>query len=82
VRTNRPETVKVIMGWVKLNEKDAVRTYELSKEGFSKNGYASDEDLSFEWNILNAAAKKTNVSVAAARDFTILTKVQKELGMQ
>lgn len=82
VRTNRPETVKIIMGWVKLNEKDAARAYELSKEGFSKNGYASDEDLSFEWNILNAAAKKTNVSVAAARDFTILTKVQKELGMQ
>jgi hypothetical protein len=54
----------------------------LSKDGFSSNGYVTDEDLSFEWNILSATAKKTNISVAAARDFSLLKKVQKELGVQ
>jgi NitT/TauT family transport system substrate-binding protein len=82
VRNNRAETIKVIMSWVNLNEKDAARAYDLSKDGFSRNGYVTDDDLSFEWNILNAAAKKTNVSVAAARDFTLLGKVQRELGIQ
>jgi ABC-type nitrate/sulfonate/bicarbonate transport system substrate-binding protein len=82
VRANRADTIKVIMSWVKLNEKDAMRAYDLSKEGFSRNGNASDEDLSNEWNILKEATKKTNVSVASARDFTILRKVQKDLGIQ
>jgi NitT/TauT family transport system substrate-binding protein len=82
VRNNRVETVKTIMSWVKLNEKDAARAYDLSKEGFSKNGNVSDEDLSFEWNLLKEATKKTNVSVTSARDLTILRKVQKELGVQ
>lgn len=82
VRANRADTIKVIMSWVKLNEKDAARAYDLSKEGFSRNGNASDEDLSIEWNLLKEATKKTNVSVASARDFTILGKVQKDLGVQ
>jgi ABC-type nitrate/sulfonate/bicarbonate transport system substrate-binding protein len=82
VRNNRTETIKVIMSWVDLNEKDAARAYDLSKAGFSENGYVTDDDLSFEWKILNATAKKTNVSIAAARDFSLLRKVQKQLGMQ
>ena len=82
VRANRGDTIKVIMSWATLSEKDAARAYDLSKEGFSRNGNASDEDLSIEWNILREATKKTNVSVASARDFTILRKVQKDLGIQ
>jgi hypothetical protein len=82
VRSNRQETVKVTMSWVNLNEKDAARVYDLSKEGFSRDGHVTDNDLSFEWNILKDATKKTNVSIAAAHDFTILKKVQKELGIQ
>jgi ABC-type nitrate/sulfonate/bicarbonate transport system substrate-binding protein len=82
VRNNRQETVKVIMSWVNLNEKDAARVYDLSKEGFSRDGFVTDDDLSFEWNILKEATKKTNVSIAAVHDFTILRKVQKDLGIQ
>ena len=44
--------------------------------------YVTDDDLSFEWNILKEATKKTNVSITAARDFTILRKLQKDLGIQ
>ena len=72
----------MIMSWVNLNEKDAARAYDLSEEGFSRNGYVTDDDLSVEWNILKEATKKTNVSITAARDFTILRKVQKDLGIQ
>ncbi|HEY7164543.1 MAG TPA: ABC transporter substrate-binding protein [Candidatus Binatia bacterium] len=82
VRGNRPETIKTIMSWVKLNEKEAERAYDLSKEGFSRNGNVTDEDLSFEWNLLKEATKKTNVSVSNAYDLTILRKVQRELGVQ
>jgi ABC-type nitrate/sulfonate/bicarbonate transport system substrate-binding protein len=82
VRNNRQETVKVIMSWANLNEKDAARAYDLSEEGFSRNAYVTDNDLSFEWNILKEATKKTNVSITAARDFTILRKLQKDLGIQ
>src|SRR5262245_45746201 len=64
VRANRAETIKIIMSWVKLNEKDAARAYDLSKDGFSRNGNVTDEDLSFEWNLLKEATKKTNVSVS------------------
>ena len=81
VRNNRAETIKVIRSWVDLNEKDAARAYELSKAGFSENGYVTDDDLSFEWKILNATAKKPNTAIAAARDFSLLRKVQKQLGM-
>jgi NitT/TauT family transport system substrate-binding protein len=82
VRTNRTETVKVIMSWVSLGEKDAARAYDLSKEGFSRNGNVSDEDLSIEWNVLREATKKTNISLTTARDFTLLRKAQKDLGVQ
>jgi hypothetical protein len=48
----------MIMSRVNLNEKDAARTYDLSKEGFSRDGYVTDDDLSFEWNILKEARKR------------------------
>jgi ABC-type nitrate/sulfonate/bicarbonate transport system substrate-binding protein len=82
VRTNRTETVKAIMSWVSLGEKDAARAYDLSKEGFSRNGNVSDEDLSIEWNVLRETTKKTNISLTTARDFTLLRKAQKDLGVQ
>ena len=82
VRNNQTETLKVIMAWVNLNEKDAARVYDLSKSGFSKNGTLSDEELSIEWNMIQQETKKTNVPVSVARDLTLLQEVQKELGMQ
>ena len=82
VWTNRTETVKVIKEWVNLDDRDAVRAYDLSRVGFSKNGYASDDDLSIEWNFIQQETKKTTVPVSVARDFTLLAEVQRELGIQ
>jgi NitT/TauT family transport system substrate-binding protein len=46
------ETLRILMDWGRLSEKDAMRTMDLSKAGFSKNGLLSDEDLSIEWNFI------------------------------
>jgi NitT/TauT family transport system substrate-binding protein len=82
VRSNREETVKVIMDWVRLSERDASRAYDLSKAGYSKNGYDSDEDLSIEWDFIQGETKRADVPLSVARDFSLLAEAQKELGIR
>lgn len=82
VRVNRAETVKAIMEWVNLNEREAIRVYDLSKVGFSKNGYASDDDLGIEWEFIQRETKRTQVPISVARDFRLLEDVQRELGIR
>lgn len=82
VQTRREETVKVIMDWVRLNERAAGRVYDLSKAGYSKNGFASDDVLSIEWEFVQQETKRAAVPVSAARDFTLLAEAQAELGFR
>jgi ABC-type nitrate/sulfonate/bicarbonate transport system substrate-binding protein len=81
VRSNRTETVRIIMALANMGEKDAARVYDLSKVGFSANGLLTDEDLSIEWGFIQQETKKTNVPVSVAHDMTLLREVQKELGL-
>ena len=74
------DTVKILMDWTRANEKDALRSLELAKPGFSKNGLLTDEDLSIEWSFIQQQTKKTNVPVSIAHDMTLLREVQRELG--
>jgi len=74
------DTVKILMDWTRANEKDALRSLELAKPGFSKNGLLTDEDLSIEWSFIQQQTKKTNVPVSIAYDMTLLREVQRELG--
>lgn len=82
VRNNRNETVRIIMALANIGEKDAARTYDISKIGFSPNGFVSDDDLGIEWGFIQQETKKTNVPVSVARDLTLLKEVQKELGIE
>ena len=82
VQSRREETVKVIMDWVRLGERDAGRVYDLSKAGFSKNGFASDDDLSIEWEFVQRETRRAAVPVSVARDFKLLGEVQKEMGLR
>ncbi len=82
VRGNRDETVRMIMAMTNINERDAARTYDLSKVGFSANGSVSDDDLSIEWGFIQQETKKTNVPVSVARDMTLLREAQKDLGIE
>jgi NitT/TauT family transport system substrate-binding protein len=82
VRGNRDETVRMIMAMTNINERDAARTYDLSKVGFSANGSVSDDDLSIEWGFIQQETKKTNVPVSVARDLTLLKEAQRELGIE
>ena len=82
VRDNRNETVRIIMALANIGEKDAARTYDISKIGFSPNGFVSDDDLSIEWGFIQQETKKTNVPVSVARDLTLLKEAQRALGIE
>jgi NitT/TauT family transport system substrate-binding protein len=75
------ETVRTLMDWTRSTEKDALRSLELAKPGFSKNGLLTDDDLSIEWSFIQQQTKKTNVPVSIAHDMSLLREAQRELGM-
>lgn len=79
LQSNPGDTVKILMNWTHATEKDALRSLELAKPGFSKNGLLTDEDLSIEWGFLQQQTKKTNVPVATAYDMSLLREVQAEI---
>jgi NitT/TauT family transport system substrate-binding protein len=81
LQTNPKDTVKILMDWTRATEKDALRSLELAKPGFSKNGTLTDDDLSIEWNFIQQQTKKTNVPVSIAHDMSLLREAQRELGM-
>jgi ABC-type nitrate/sulfonate/bicarbonate transport system substrate-binding protein len=81
LQTNPKETTKILMDWTRANEKDAARSLELAKPGFSKNGLLTDEDLSIEWGFIQQQTKKTNVPISVAHDMTLLREVQREMGI-
>ena len=81
LQTNPKDTVKILMDWTRASEKDALRSLELAKPGFSKNGILTDDDLSIEWGFIQQQTKKTNVPVAIAHDMSLLREAQRELGM-
>jgi NitT/TauT family transport system substrate-binding protein len=81
LQTNPRDTVSILMNWTGANEKDALRSLELAKPGFSKNGMVTDEDLSIEWGFIQQQTKKMTVPVSIAHDMTLLREAQRELGM-
>jgi len=81
LQTRSNETSKILMDWTRANEKDALRSLELAKPGFSKNGWLTDDDLSIEWGFIQQQTKKTNMPVSIAYDMSLLREVQREMGM-
>lgn len=81
LQTNPKDTVKILMDWTRATEKDALRSLDLAKPGFSKNGMLTDEDLAIEWGFIQQQTKKTNVPVSIAHDMSLLRETQRELGM-
>lgn len=82
LQTNPKETLKILMGWTGASEKDALRSLELAKPGFSKNAWVGDDDLTLEWSFIQQQTKKANVPVSVAHDMTLLKEAQRELGIQ
>jgi ABC-type nitrate/sulfonate/bicarbonate transport system substrate-binding protein len=81
LQSNPRETVKILMDWTRASEKDALRSLDLAKPGFSKNGMLNDGDLALEWGFIQQQTKKTNVPVSIAHDLSLLREAQKELGI-
>jgi len=82
LQTNPRDTLSILMHWTGANEKDALRSLELAKPGFSKNGMLTDDDLSIEWGFIQQQTKKSNVPVSIAHDMSPLREVQAEMGMR
>ena len=82
LQANAKDTVKTLMAWTRATEKDALRSLELAKPGFSRNGMLTDDDLSIEWNFIQQQTKKTSVPVSIAHDMTLLRDVQTEMGLR
>ena len=81
LQANPNETVKILMDWTHASEKDALRSLDLAKPGFSKNGLLADTDLSIEWGFIQQQTQKTQVPVSVAYDMTLLREVLGQLGM-
>jgi NitT/TauT family transport system substrate-binding protein len=81
LQSNPKDTTKILIDWTRASAKDAARSLELAKPGFSKNGLLTDDDLSIEWGFIQQQTKKTNVPVAIAHDMTLLKEVHRELGI-
>lgn len=82
LQTSPHETIKILMDWTRATEKDAARSLDLAKPGFSKNGLIGDDDLSIEWSFIQQQTKKTGVPVSMAYDMSLLREAQRELGLQ
>src|SRR4030095_5795983 len=52
LQANAKDTVKTLMAWTRATEKDALRSLELAKPGFSRNGMLTDDDLSIQWEFI------------------------------
>src|SRR6266576_2866297 len=81
LQSNPRETVKILMNWTGATEKDALRSLELAKPGFSKNGMLTDDDLGIEWNFIQQQTKKTNVPVSIGHDMTLLREALNDLNI-
>ncbi|HEY1233079.1 MAG TPA: ABC transporter substrate-binding protein [Candidatus Binatia bacterium] len=82
LQTNPRETIGILTHWTGANEKDALRSLELAKPGFSKNGILTDDDLSIEWGFIQQQTKKSNIPVSTAYDMSPLREVQAEMGLR
>jgi len=76
------DTIKILMDWTRAAEKDAARSLDLARPGFSKNGLLTDDDLGIEWGFIQQQTRKNNVPVAVSHDMSLLKEVQREFGMQ
>lgn len=82
LQSNPKETLKILMDWTGASEKDALRSLELAKPGFSRNASVGDDDLSLEWSFIQQQTKRSNVPVSVAHDMTLLKEAQRDLRMQ
>ena len=82
LQSNPKETLKILIDWTGTSEKDALRSLELAKPGFSRNAWVGDDDLSLEWTFIQQQTKRTNVPVSVAHDMTLLKEAQRDLKIQ
>jgi NitT/TauT family transport system substrate-binding protein len=82
LQSNPKETLKILMDWTGASERDALRSLELAKPGFSRNAWVGDDDLSLEWSFIQQQTKRSTVPVSVAHDMALLKEAQRDLKIQ
>jgi hypothetical protein len=83
IRNSKPESVRVIAEWLKLEPRIAQASYEIYVKGMSPNGIVPERVL--ESDIERARKEqqvKEAVPVGRVVDFTMLQEVSNQLGMK
>jgi len=83
IREHRDEAVKVLMSWAKVKAELAYASYDSTVKVVSHDGAIPDDGL----KLLIAQAKRDtkvtrDIHLSEIADFTILSEVQKELGLR
>jgi ABC-type nitrate/sulfonate/bicarbonate transport system substrate-binding protein len=83
IREQRPDTINLIAKWMVLTPELATASYEASAPNFSPNGAFSDADIQYSMDTIRAGMNLSKpIPLAQVRDFEILKRAQKDVGLQ
>jgi len=83
IRNSKPESVRVIAEWLKLEPRIAQASYEIYVKGMSPNGIVPERVLESDIErARNEQQVKEAVPVGRVVDFTMLQEVSNQLGMK
>jgi len=83
IRNSKPESVRVISEWLKLEPRIAQASYEIYVKGMSPNGIVPERVLESDIErARNEQQVKEAVPVGRVVDFTMLQEVSNQLGMK
>jgi len=83
IRANREGTIQTLMEWVKVDRESAAATYDATVKIFSEDGGISESGLKLVVDQGREAMKIDRpVALSEVADFSIISDVQKELGIK
>jgi ABC-type nitrate/sulfonate/bicarbonate transport system substrate-binding protein len=76
IEENRPETIRVLLQWVKQTPEIAARSYDVELKSILRDGIMSDGDME---NFLERLGNEKKKALDDVRDFSFARQVWKEL---
>ena len=76
IEENRPETIRILLQWVKQTPEIAGRSYDVELKSILRDGIMSDGDME---NFLERLGNEKKKALDDVRDFSFARQVWKEL---
>ena len=76
IEENRPETIRILLQWVKQTPEIAARSYDVELKSILRDGIMSDGDME---NFLERLGNEKKKALDDVRDFSFARQVRKEL---